>query len=135
MFGYKIAKDYQTLTILATPDEQAFLTALREDTGDFGGMSHVESEVLEQLVCNSDLDWINPAYTGDLTDAPMLGIKGEPVAGHTCNEPCHGYVPCGHWDDKDWFQPVLHRWAFMSYALRSFLDDLESEGRADFVGG
>jgi len=36
------------------------------------------ADILEPLTCNSELDWVLPEYTGDLTGAPMLGIYGEP---------------------------------------------------------
>lgn len=123
------------MTILATPEEQATLRQWHQESPEEWGTTSMEVEVLDHMTSDSELQWISPVDTGDMTAAPILGVWGETVAGKNSKEPCYGYVPCGHWDEKDWFLPILHRWAFMSYALRSFLDDLESDGRADFVGG
>ena len=67
-----------------------------------------EHEALEVLICNSDLEWIDPSETGDLTDAPMLGIR----------------------DHKG---RIFHHWAYMDYQVRSFIDDLIETGRAIFI--
>lgn len=67
------------------------------------------SEDLETLTANSEFQWINPSETGDLTDAPMLGIRD---------------------GDTD---VIVARWAYMDYQVRSFVDDLIEHGRAVFV--
>jgi len=87
-------------------------------------------ELIEPLVCNSELQWINPEDTGDLTDAPMLGILGEES---TENTGPFGAIQCGFWDGKPRFQPILNRWAFMESALRSPLEDLLEKGEVVFV--
>lgn len=56
-------------------------------------------EVFEHLVCNSELQWIDPSETGDLTEAPMLGIRDE--------------------DGK-----VLERWAYMDYQIKDMVTEL-----------
>ncbi len=75
----------------------------------------IEYEALEDLCANSELEWIDPSETGDLTDAPMLGIRDGDVDQPTCES------------------PVIARWAFMDYQLRSFVDDLIEKGEAIFI--
>lgn len=72
------------------------------------GSTFREEDTLEHLIANSDLDWIDPAETGDLTSAPMLGIRNEK-------------------------EEVVARWAFMDYQVRSFVEDLVNHGRAVFT--
>jgi len=91
------------LVITVDDGERAELSALDDIQSDVAMW-----DFLEPLVCNSDLDWISPAETGDLTDAPMLGRRNE--SGE-----------------------VMERWAFMDYQVRSPLEDFLSSGRAVFV--
>lgn len=91
-------------------------------------------ELFEPLTNNSELEWIDPAVTGDLTGAPMLGIYGEPVPGTEG----HGHY-VGGWEIDggvvvDHYAPVDHRWAFMDYAVRCVIEDLIDTGEVVFVG-
>lgn len=74
-------------------------------------------DVFEPLIANSDLEWIDPSETGDMTDAPMLGIR--------CDDP----------DMPEGFDTirVLERWAYMKYESRSPVQDLIERGQAVFV--
>ena len=65
-------------------------------------------EFLEDFTCNSELDWVDAQETGDLTDAPMLGIRNQ---------------------DGE----VVARWAFMDYQVTSVLDELNEKGHCVFV--
>ena len=69
------------------------------------------ADILEPITCNSELEWTSSEHTGDLTDAPMLGIlqhgDGDPV--------------------------IVERWAFMDYQVRSVLEDLRDKGEAVFI--
>ncbi len=65
------------LVITVTPEEQAQLREYRELDPDNFGTSQHEVDFLENYLANSEYDWVDPMYTGDLTDAPMLGITGE----------------------------------------------------------
>jgi len=103
------------LKITVTKEEMCELKVTRSDyeqglTGDWCWSSVHEAEILEPLLANSELQWIAPSETGDLTDAPMIGIRNE--------------------DDT-----VHSRWAFMDYQVRSFIDDLIDKGEAIFTGG
>jgi hypothetical protein len=98
-----------TLTLTADDEDRAFLRELKEDEPDHFGTIQSEIEALESLIANSELDWIDPAECGDLTDAPILGIRDADGA-------------------------PLERWGFMDYQCRTFLDDLIAHGRAVFTG-
>src|SRR5437868_6992290 len=103
---YEIVNEGKTLRIIADESERANLRELKQGDNWFD-LARAEGEALEHLVCNSELEWVNPADTGDLTDAPMLGIMS---------------------GDK-----ILARWAYMDYQVRTFLDDLIDRGSADFI--
>ena len=105
---YEITDDRKKLILSIDPEEQAALQLTRTEDPDDWGTTRLESEVMEPIICNSELQWIDPADTGDLTDAPMLGI---------CDEE----------------ENILERWAFMDYQVRSFLDDLADHGKATFI--
>lgn len=96
--------------------EMAQLLLMRIDEPETWGTSQCESEVMESFLCNSEWEWIDPSETGDLTDAPMIGIRS-------------------YDEDGDIRGEVIERYAFMHYALRSFLDDLADDGAAFFEGG
>ena len=102
----------------------------RNDENREWGTPSAEAEALESLTCNSELTWIDPSDTGDLTDAPMLGILGDER--HQASGPC-GVVHTGRDAGGNTFTPILERWAFMDYQLRTFLDDLTDTGKAVFV--
>jgi hypothetical protein len=92
----------------------------------------------EHITCNSELEWTSSDITGDLTSAPMIGIYGEEqpldekykkwdfLQGTRFSSCCDG---------KTFVEPVLERWAFMDYAVRSVLEDLRDYGKAVFIGG
>jgi hypothetical protein len=66
-------------------------------------------EIFEWLTCNSEYEFVQPEETGDLTSAPLLGIRDE--RGN-----------------------IVQRWGFMDYQLRAPQDDLADAGRCRFVG-
>lgn len=66
----------------------------------------LEFGVLSLFTLRSSFRIVKPEEYGDLTDAPMIGLRnGE----------------------------SLHRWAFMDYQIRSFLDDFVETGEAIFM--
>ena len=101
---YKISKDRKKLTLTVDLLEIDLLKRLGEEINSDRAMY----DWFEALVCNSELEWINPADTGDLTDAPMLGI----------------------WQDD---RMSVERWAFMDYQVRSVLADLRDKGEVVFI--
>lgn len=124
------------LTITVDADEQKELAELKAEDPDHFQSDDALYDFLERLTCNSELDWVNPEQTGDLTDAPMLGIYGEV---QTEESGPYGARHVGCWNDegdtlnKPRFEPILQRWGFMEYQLRSPLDDLLNNGKAVFV--
>lgn len=114
------------LIIVVDAEEQAELQELKnDDDGDsdyhngLDGDFHSDARMydfLEPLTANSELEWVSSFETGDLTTAPMLGIK--------------------EYHEKDLEEPkIIQRWAFMDYQVRSVLDDLLNNGKAIFIGG
>jgi hypothetical protein len=102
---YSISPDKKTLTLLAVKADRENLEEWKEE----GFNDKTESEALEPIIANSDLEWIRPEENGDLTDAPILGYRDE--NGESTGE----------------------RWAFMDYQVRSFLQDLMDKGVAIFT--
>ena len=127
---YRISEDRTCLTLLADADARRELQEMKDYSGDAWGCLDDECEAMEHLLSNSELRWVTPDVTGDLTDAPLLAIFGETT--DTEAGP-YGSVFVGHWDDKNWHEPVLERWGYAPYALRSFLSDLLDAGEAVFT--
>jgi hypothetical protein len=130
---YTISDDRRTLTLICEDNEQQNIRTIREEEDPTWGTQQAECETLESLLCNSELDWVNPADTGDLTDAPMLGIIGGEEDETREESGPYGATHCGGDEGGAWFSPILERWAFTPYAVRSFLDDLADTGRAVFT--
>lgn len=130
---HEISEDRKRLTIKVTPEEQKELREMEDIQSD-----RAMVEFLEPVTCNSELEWINPDDTGDLTDAPMLGIYGEEMTIEEIekaakSEPgIYGSRLCGHWNGKDRHQPILERWALLGYQYRSVLEDLRDKGECVF---
>lgn len=120
--------------LLLQADEQArsLLAFMKEHDRSWGSCS-METDVLGPLISNSSLSWIRPEDTGDLTDAPMLGFLGsdDEITGTKVGP--HGAVLVGHWDGSNKYVPIIQRWAFMDYQIKSFLDDLLEKGEARFI--
>jgi len=98
-----------SLILKASESERNAIRELMDDPR-FGTSTRAESEVLEWLLANSELEYIAPEEIGALTDAPIMGIRN--AEGE-----------------------VTSAWGFMDYAVRSFLTDLVEDGRAVFIGG
>jgi hypothetical protein len=105
------------LVLRADEQEREWLRELIGPVGEYGETNRpyldVEFDALEPLICNSDLEWIRPEEIGALTSAPILGF---------CDRDEHGEIT-----------NVRGAWGFMDYALRSFVDDLISTGKAVFI--
>lgn len=117
---HEISHNRNKLTVTIDAHEQAELKERIED------LKHAPEDrpyipiedVLEPLVCNSDLDWIDPTETGDLTEAPMLGTRDNDEDGQT--------GPTGQ-------GVVLERWAFMDYQVTDPVLELAETGRLIFT--
>jgi len=101
------------LVITADADDQKHLRAQWEEevAGDDSiGHDAFMYDQLGDLLANSEYDWVNPEECGDLTSAPMLGIREEDGS-------------------------VIKRWAFMDYQVRCVMEDLMDKGQCIFVSG
>ena len=92
-------------------------------------------DALEPLIANSELNWIYPADTGDLTDAPMVGFLGEQFTYSGEGLPPYPCVFAGADGDKKIFHKITHRWAYMSYQVKSPLEDLRENEEITLTGG
>ena len=102
---YEIVDD--NLAIFVTPDEKASLLESWENDPSFNSDAFMY-EWFEDLIANSELQWLSAEQTGDLTDAPILGI----------------------WDDSE---NVLERWAFMGHQVTSPQLELANQGVVMFI--
>lgn len=123
--NHKIDDKLGTLTIYVNAEERKFL----DDVGNISSDAPMY-DFFEHLTCNSELEWIDPSLTGDLTSAPMLGIFGEERV-FTKEDATIPHRVTG----PDMIQEVEARWAFMDYAVRSVLEELRDKGQCVFVGG
>lgn len=133
---FTISPDRRILTIFADAAAHAELQELASEHPAFHSDENLY-DAFENLICNSELRWIAPEICGDLTDAPILGIMGEPEPRDISREG-DGAIFCGRWPDKQgvarvWVEPVLERFAFTDYQLRSPLFDLLEKGQAVFT--
>lgn len=118
---YEIDPTGTTLTLIADEDD---LNTLRQIKADPNFENHFDSDsgmwdFLESMLCNSDLEWVEPHETGDLTDAPMIGI----------------YQDDDELPEAFGGRRVHSRWAFMDYQIISVQQRLLDTGKAVFVGG
>lgn len=134
---FTITTDRTKLIITADDQEREALRNWEQDRANDScepfQSDRAMQEFLEPLVCNSELNWVLPEWTGDLTDAPMLGILGQLTT-------TPGGMFAGCWPDnagktQAWHHPVLERWLFADYMLRSPLEDLRDKGEVEFIGG
>jgi len=114
-----ISTDRRTLVAIITDDEQKQLRGLPDIQSD--AALH---EFLEPLVANSELEWVSPEETGDLTAAPMLGVRAS-------EQDRKDYTD--EQDRKHYRPPIIERWAYMDYQIRSPLEDLRDTGRVVFA--
>lgn len=108
--SYSVTPDRKALIIFADEAAVNDLEKLYVEIGwrDFVAESTM-FDVFEKLISNSELDWIRPEECGDLTDAPILGIR-----------------------DRD-DETVVERWGYMDYQVKSPLNDLLNRGKARFT--
>ena len=74
--------------------------------GDIIQTDNFMHEWFDNFLHEVEWDWIRPEENGDLTDAPILGIPGEP--------------------DR--------RYGFMGYCFASVLEELRDKGHCIFLG-
>lgn len=134
---YTISPDRKRLTIHADAAARAELAEMLADKPEDFNSDGAMADAFDRLICNSEFRWISPEICGDMTDAPILGITGEPEPRDESRDG-DGALLCGRWPDKAgmariWVEPVLERWGYLSYMLRSPLSDLLEKGEAVFT--
>jgi hypothetical protein len=65
------------LTIIADKKDVETLKTVKDEKGDGFNCDDVMFDLLEGLVCNSELEWCSPYDVGALTSAPMLCIRAK----------------------------------------------------------
>lgn len=124
---FTISKDRSQLILTASQHDRRVLRALGEAIHRDATMH----DFLEPLTCNSELEWIRPEETGDLTAAPMLGILGEEGdKDRTVFLENHGLRITGGDDGRTLAQPILERWGWENYQVLSLLGALKETGEA-----
>jgi len=106
----KAKRDGSRLVIEIDDEERQELLQASVDRDDWTSDNFM-ADFLEPLTTSSELKWVCPEWTGDLTDAPMLGF----------------------FDISEDRLTVLERWAYMDYQIRSPLEDLLRHGRCVFT--
>lgn len=74
-----------------------------------GAECQKEYDILDQLSANTELDVIRAEDIGALTSAPILGLRGDSI------------------------DEIVTAWAYMDYAVRSFVRALIDTGKAVFT--
>lgn len=116
-----------------------------EEDGENFVSDRVMEEVLEPLLCNSELEWSDAMSISALTDAPILAIFGREediFASGEFNPPTPennhrevGYRVTGS-DSKTIFgERILQAWGYMDYQVRAVQEDLLDYGKAVFTLG
>jgi hypothetical protein len=126
-----IIDEYQQLWLLADLQDREDILELRGEDQHFS--LDDETEALERMLANSELQWINPEDTGDLTDCPILGVLGTETQLTPVGP--YGAVAVGKDETGLLYQPIVARWGWVEYELRSFLEDLATLGWCRWTGG
>ena len=133
----------KNLVITAESKDQLELQELKseyEEKGMCFGCDEVLYSALEQLICNSELQWSDASTIAALTAAPVLAVFGEetviePDTSYQESGICVGYQITGKDNNVIFGQRVLQAWAFMDYAVRSPQEDLLKDGKTVFQLG
>jgi len=97
------------LILTVDEEERTELRAMREEDPDAFQTDATMYDALDDLVCNSDIDWGRAEEIGALTDAPILVVRE---------------------DGK-----IVEAYAFMDYQIKSVQDALVETGKAFFRKG
>jgi len=131
--------DHGRLVITVTKKEQRPLQAAQRHDKSFDSDAFLH-DLLEPIVTNG-FTWLPEGCTDDLTSAPMIGVLGDQITGPDDPQDAIGmslvHVGCWHHKGRlrQMYQPVLKRWAFMSYAVTSPQRELAENGECVWEGG
>ena len=133
-----IDKQGRLVITVSKKEQRSLKAAQRRD--QFFDSDQFMHDLLEPMVTNG-FTWLPEGCTDDLTSAPMLGILGEEMPGPDDTQDAIGmglvHVGCWHHQGRlrQMYQPVLRRWAFMSYAVTSAQRELAETGECTWEGG
>ncbi len=96
-----------------TPDEDELEEIKEVENIHYDG---IYFDVMESLVCNSDIDHIHPEEVGALTGAPILGIVSRD-------------------DYTNEITEIYNLWWYPDYAIRGPQEDMLEYGYAIFIKG
>lgn len=122
--------DFLTITIDA--EEQAELQEIKDENPDEWWSDSTMYDFLEPIVANSELDWVSSDDTGDLTDAPMLAIHATEDEYVNEQKGPYGAMFVGNWGEGPVYAPILQRWGYEPYMVKSPLDELLATGKCVF---
>lgn len=118
------------LKLTISSEDQMELDGMKRDLGIEFESDQTMWDWFEKFIANSEYIWIDPHESGDLTDAPILGILGttHPLDADTVYP--YPTVNAGFWDGKHQVTPIAVRWAWMHYEVESLLEHLRRNGKA-----
>lgn len=125
--------------VLTLDDQNRFI--LNEECQDHQAkLDYIEDSLHERLICNDQFEFGSPAVCGDLTDADMIGVLGEDhdYDGPAFSSPADttGGVGSGYVRTSPGKAcKVLARWAYMSYQVRDWREELVETGHCVWDGG
>lgn len=103
-------------------------------------LDYIEDALADVMIANGPFEFISPAVCGDLTDADMLGVLGEDQEhdGPAFSSPADttGGVGSGYVRTAPGrAAKCVARWAYMSYQVRDWREELIETGRCVWLGG
>ncbi len=126
----KIIERNEERLVLSIEGSESELEEVTEHYGDDWEADEAAWDLLEDLFKETDLSWLDASDTGDLTDAPLIGSYGDP---RTEKGGPFGCSDVGFWDGSRWYSPIIERWGYMDYQVRSTMRDLKENGKVIFV--
>jgi hypothetical protein len=129
MMDYAIQDGKLVFTV--DQEDRKLLAQFKQEAGDNWESDGVMYDIFEPVICNSELDWLSSTDTGDLTEAPLLGVLApRPVRERQGACVFTGFDPVG-----PLYYPIVGRWAFMDYERMSPQEKLLRDGVCVFTGG
>lgn len=103
-------------------------------------LDYLEDALADVMIANGPFEFISPAVCGDLTDADMLAVLGEDQEhnGPAFSSPADttgGVGICYARTSPGKACKVLARWAYMSYQVRDWREELVEFGCCVWEGG
>jgi hypothetical protein len=109
---HTINKERTKLVITIDADEREMLRRMDREGPDSIQSDKAMLEFFEPLIANTELEWIDPSETGDLTEAPLLCIFNEV--------------------NRDGNGRGFERWGYEPYQVISVLETLRDKGECVF---